>query len=54
MKLSKDCLITGDGETLCSGEDGILKFYINDKEIPNLLDIEIKDGDIILIKFTPK
>ena len=27
MKLTKKCLITGDGETLCDGQNGILKFY---------------------------
>lgn len=50
MKLTKDCLITGDGETLC---DGSLKFFLNDVEDQNLLDREIKEGDKALIKFTP-
>jgi len=52
MKLSKDCLITGDGETLCDGKNGALKFYLNDLETPDLLDREIKQNDKILIKFT--
>lgn len=51
MTLTKDCLITGDGETLCDGKDGILKFYLNDTETPNLLDQKIKDGDKALIIF---
>lgn len=51
MKLTKDCLTTGDGETLCTDSAGTLKFYLNDKEDPNLLDIEIGDGDKVLIKF---
>ncbi len=52
MKLSKDCLITGDGETLCEGQGKTLKFFLNDIETPDLLDKEIKQNDKILIKFT--
>lgn len=51
MKLTKDCLTTGDGETFCNGKNGSLKFYLNDKEDKDLLDKEIKEGDKILIKF---
>ena len=51
MKLTKDCLETGDGEAFCSGSGGTLRFYLNDKENPNLLDREIKNGDKTLIKF---
>lgn len=51
MKLTKDCLVTGDGETLCDGKSGSLKFYLNEIETPNLLDKEIKEDDKALIKF---
>lgn len=51
MKLTHDCLTTGDGETYCTGSDGTLRFYLNDNEDPNLLDREIKDGDKALIEF---
>lgn len=51
MKLTKDCLITGDGETLCNGQNGTLKFYLNDTETPDLLDKEIQENDKTLIKF---
>lgn len=54
MKLTKDCLITGDGETLCDGKEGSLQFFLNDIEDQNLLDKEIKQNDQILIEFTPK
>ena len=54
MKLTKDCLTTGDGETLCNGKNGTLKFYLNDIETPNLLDRQIKDGDKALINFSPQ
>lgn len=52
MKLTKDCLITGDGETFCSGKGGTLKFYLNDIVNPHLLDKEIRDGDKALINFS--
>ena len=52
MKLTKDCLTTGDGETFCDKKDGSLKFYLNDIEDNNLLDKEIKDDDKALIRFT--
>lgn len=52
MKVTRDCLTTGDGETLCDGEGGTLKFYLNDAEDGDILGREIKDGDKALIKFT--
>ncbi len=52
MKLTKDCLITGDGETFCDGKDGSLKFYLNDNEDKDFLDKEIKQNDKTLIRFT--
>lgn len=51
MKLTKDCLTTGDGESLCNGKGGTLKFYLNDSETPDLLDEEIRDGDKALIQY---
>lgn len=51
MKLTEDCLTTGDGENLCN-TSGSLKFYLNEIETSNLLDQEIKQGDKILIKYT--
>lgn len=54
MKLTKECLITGDGETFCSGQNGNLQFFLNDIEDKNLLDKEIKQNDQILVKFTSK
>ena len=52
MKLTKDCLTTGDGETFCTGPTGTLRFYINDIEDKGLLDREIKEGDKALIQFS--
>lgn len=53
MSLTKECLTTGDGETLCEGKGGVLKFYLNDTEDKDLLDKQIKQNDKALIKFTP-
>ena len=50
MKLTKDCLTTGDGENLCNGK-GALKFYLNNTETPDLLEKPIKESDKILINF---
>lgn len=54
MKLTKDCLTTGDDETFCEGKDGTLKFFLNDIKDKDLLDKEIKQNDKILVKFTSK
>ncbi|MBI2326930.1 hypothetical protein HYU92_01280 [Candidatus Curtissbacteria bacterium] len=51
MKLTKDCLTTGDGETFCNGSSSSLKFYLNGREEPDLLDKKIEDEDSILITF---
>lgn len=51
MKLTKQCLITGDGETLCNNKDSSLKFYLNNIETPDLLEKRINEGDKALIKF---
>lgn len=51
MKVTRECLTTGDGETFCDGKDGSLKFYLNDIEDEDLLNKEIKEGDKALIKF---
>lgn len=52
MKLTKECLITGDGETLCDGQQGTLQLYLNGIEDEDLLDREIKNIDTVLILFT--
>lgn len=58
MQLTKDCLITGDGETFCDRKQGTLKFYISPKgreiliEDKDFLDKEINQNDSLLVKFT--
>ncbi|MBI2598910.1 hypothetical protein HYW40_01710 [Candidatus Curtissbacteria bacterium] len=45
MKLTTDCLTTGDGEVLCNNQTKSLKFFINEIETPNFLNEKIKSGD---------
>ncbi|MBI2019880.1 hypothetical protein HYS94_00460 [Candidatus Daviesbacteria bacterium] len=51
MKLTKECLTTGTGQLFCTGSQGSLKFYLNGKVEPDLLDIEIQNEDRALITF---
>lgn len=48
MKLTKDCLTTGTGQSFCGGNGGTLGFFINDSHEPEALDMEIKPGDRLL------
>ncbi len=52
MELTKECLITGDGERLCDRQNGTLKFYLNDIEDKDALDKEIKQDDKLLVRFS--
>lgn len=51
FKLTKTCLITGTGETLCTGNGGTLKFYLNGVRNDDLLDKPIDAGTQALITF---
>lgn len=50
MSLTKDCLTTGDGEKLCN-DKGVLKFYLNDLEDPDVLDKDIKHEDALKVTY---
>lgn len=51
MELTKDCLVTGTKQTFCTGDAGVLKFYLNGEEDKDALEREIKAGDSFLVKF---
>ena len=51
MTLSKECLTTGTGQRFCTGETGLLGFYLNGERDPNALDKEISDEDKLLVSF---
>ena len=51
MQLSKECLVTGTKQTFCTGQEGSLRFYINDIENPNALDEIINEGDSLRVTY---
>jgi hypothetical protein len=51
MKLAKDCLTTGTGQTFCTNTNSRLRFFINGREDTNALDKIIKDGDKLLVTY---
>lgn len=51
MKLTKDCLTTGTGQTFCTGSSGKLKFYLNGTKDPNALGKIINHVDQLLVSF---
>src|SRR3989344_2956506 len=51
MKLSKDCLVTGTKQTFCTGQEGSLRFFINDQENPDALDEVINEGDFLKVTY---
>ncbi|OGC50862.1 hypothetical protein A2716_02400 [candidate division WWE3 bacterium RIFCSPHIGHO2_01_FULL_40_23] len=51
LKLTKDCLTTGTGQTFCTGASGALEFYLNGIKNEELLNQEIKTNDKALITF---
>lgn len=51
MNLTQNCLTTGAGQIYCTGQGGELKFYINGNKVPDILKLEIKPGDKLLVSY---
>lgn len=51
MTLTKECLTTGTKQTFCSGSNGTLRFYLNDREEPNALEKIIHADDHLVVQF---
>ena len=51
MKLTKECLTTGTGQTFCSAGNRELKFYLNGNLDQNALDRTINSKDQLLVTF---
>lgn len=49
--LSKDCLMTGTGQTFCTKGEQVLRFYLNREINPHALDQVIREGDQLLVSF---
>ena len=51
MRVSRECLITGTGQTFCSTGPQQLKFYLNGRLHPRALEVSIQNGDRLLVSF---
>ncbi len=51
LGLTQDCFVFHDGKEFCSNDDYTLKFYINERQVDDLRDYLIIDGDFILISY---
>ena len=51
FSLTTECLTTGTGQKFCNSQGKTLKFMLNSKETPNVLDLEIKEDDRLIIQF---
>jgi len=45
------CYVFPDGKSYCTNEDYVLKFFINEEQVSDIVDYEIDEGDKILIIF---
>lgn len=51
MKLEKDCLTTGTGQTFCTNKTYVIQFFINGAPDPNVLDKKINVKDKLLVTY---
>jgi|GEM_PF-1149322 len=54
FNLTSECLTTGLKETYCTNDANALTFYINEDEVKNALQKEIKDGDALRVTYGKK
>jgi len=51
FSLDEECLITGDGDEFCDGEEGTLSFELNGELNPEALQQVIQSNDLLLIRY---
>ena len=51
FSLTKDCLVTGTKQTFCTNEQQKLQFFLNTKENPDALDMEIQPKDHLRVTY---
>ena len=51
IALDDQCYVFPDGKSYCTNEDYVLKFFINEEQVSDIVDYEIDEGDKILIIF---
>ncbi len=49
--LTKECLVTGTKQTFCTSDSGTLSFYLNDQEMPDVLDAIVAADDHLRVEF---
>ena len=51
LGLDDQCYIFADGRSFCTNEDYSLEFYINGKQVSDIREYEIEEGDRVLIAY---
>lgn len=49
--LTKECLTTGTKQVFCTNQTQKLQFILNDTENPNTLELEIREGDRLVVNY---
>ena len=52
FNINKTCLTTGTGEKFCSGDKGVLEFFLNGENSPDALNKIISQEDVLEVRFT--
>lgn len=53
MKVNKECIVTGTGQTFCTSKTHTLKFYLNGTQDEDVLAKPINDNDQLLVSYGP-
>ena len=53
FSLNKTCLVTGTKQTFCSTQNEKLRFFLNDIEMPDALDLQINPDDNLRVTYAP-
>jgi len=51
FSLTKQCLITGTKQTFCTSETKKLRFFLNNIETPDALEVKIQPGDELRVTY---
>lgn len=51
FSITKECLITGTKQTFCSDESQTLRFFLNEVETPDALDMPIQENDFLKVTY---
>ena len=51
LGLDDQCFVFQDGRSFCTNEDYSLNFFVNDKQVSDIRDLEITEDDRILITY---